>query len=220
MLKLTSKELIAAICDEARDLHHNASLLGKFPDFDSDDEAELFWEQLYFEVETLSSVLAEDLKQFGFDVQIQSYGRNGATIAPVGWYIDNAITHGFNWDLVDTDRGVDAYFYNYRLWKALCYINEFWEKQTDNVGTWWKATLEDIHERRQEELKHRREAISLESPRVVATLTAALRLWQESHEKLNQNDPLWDVATNAGRYVPLSTEEANQVVEILQEGVI
>ena len=86
--KMNIEELEAAIYEEWRSLHHNASMSrilygDKGIDFQNEYEEHLFFSVVSmdssFWIDDLTELIRED---FGYDLKFYSYGRQGATIAP------------------------------------------------------------------------------------------------------------------------------------------
>ena len=130
------ESLIGEIEEEWGNLHHNASLISSWPDFENDEEMERFWNVLsecaYDEIEMLQEELYDKL---GVSWKLYQYGRMGATIAPDD-IMARACCNGFG--------GLNGDVYEYEVetlddvLAALRYINKQVRGFCKDIDGWWK----------------------------------------------------------------------------------
>lgn len=133
------ESLIGEIEEEWGDLHHNASLISSWPDFENDYELELFWNVLNDEGSWLLEEAEQDIEnEFGVAVKLYSYGRSGATIAPDKW-MSRSCCGGFG-GLVDISYEEVEYLDT--MLAVLRYINKSVKDFCENIEEWWKDTKE------------------------------------------------------------------------------
>lgn len=144
MTKMKWDDIVSAIEDEARRMHHNASLLGLR--IDDEEKGHLFDAALeYYLYNWLTEKSAEMQKKFGVDLKLTTYGRSGATIAPEGWWDDRGFSHGFdvelNWENA-WSRNLDGYNEDLRALRIMQWVNDEVEAGVRGLPEWWKEERE------------------------------------------------------------------------------
>lgn len=139
MTKMKWDDIVSAIEDEARRMHHNASLLGLRID---DEEKGHFFDAALepYVYSWLTEKSAEMQQKFGGDLELTTYGRGGATIAPVGFWDDGGFSHGFNVELNWSEpwnRNLDGYNEDLRTLRIMEWVNDEVEKGVRELPAWW-----------------------------------------------------------------------------------
>ena len=145
---------------EWKDMHHNASISGSYPDFESEalsSEFHEWWlgDHTSMLIEFLHDIIKE---RFGYDLKFYSYGRSGATIAPDEW-MNARGGNGFggwnekNWDDTDPtdEESIEDQKAQYReviknnisIIKCMRYINTYWKAEAEYIPKAWKEYCKD-----------------------------------------------------------------------------
>lgn len=144
---MNHREVIEACYDEWREMHHNASLSRRLPDFQNEYEYHLFWsclgDETHWAIEDLSEQIEE---KWGWKLKFYSYGRQGATIAPDKWMLPPACNSfgGFaaHKALENLSSGLEGYNHDRQVLAVLEFINNYWEKQVEYCSEWWTGMKE------------------------------------------------------------------------------
>jgi len=120
-------------------MYHNAAIT--VPDFDTDNEAELFWEQLASAynpaaIEAIENAIHET---YGENITLQSYGRCGATFAPADYMGYSTLTSfgsfgDIDWD--ESDPGAALETLAMRL-DVIRFIDAEVRQAAEGVAAWW-----------------------------------------------------------------------------------
>lgn len=143
---MIQQDLYTEIGREWRATRHNATLLHSMPNFATDQEAESFWDRLYWHNEQLTEEIQTEIEgKYGVRLEWSSYGRSGATFAPSDWVRDTisnmdldtelAISQLTNYNLPDS---LGRYQACRKLLAILRRNNEFWNDAANNIATWWE----------------------------------------------------------------------------------
>ena len=119
-------ELTKAILDEAKKMHHNASMLNcwvKFNDEELQDYLDCWIKK------TNQALQAKFGKtHLGGRLMLTVYGHSGATIAPLNFWVEDATYTGFNKSVVcglDYSRdGLEGYNYDRRTLAIMRWVNK------------------------------------------------------------------------------------------------
>lgn len=158
--KKLTEQLLGDCEEEYRQMYHNGSLRGPWPDFANDEEHQSFYDYLGNEVEDMVRNLQDEIKEtWGLTFKIYQFG-HGATFAPDG-FSQGYLGH-FNRAL-DQGKIVDFDYY------------EDLEEEQSAAGDWWTEAYKMV--------KDHLAAFNLINDRVAAGAgTDLAEWWKETKE--------------------------------------
>lgn len=153
--KKLAEQVMGEIETEWRKMYHNASIQ-KYPDIELDEEWEMFWgvlgDNVQFELEWIQGWIKDET---GLDMELYTWGRSGATVAPAmickraysrdldpmdlieSYYLEDPMEEEF----IQTEW-VAAYQDLKNYLKAFQIINKAVKGFCEGIPEWWKETKE------------------------------------------------------------------------------
>ena len=132
--KKLAEQALDACEVEYKQLWHNDSLRGNWPDWETDAEHDAFWECLGDAVSCLIKDLQDEIQeQTGLTMRLYTWGRGGATIAPDGFSDSH---HHFN-NYLNRDLVID--WWDYEKLESTYYLDE-----SEDAATEWAEAYKAV----------------------------------------------------------------------------